>query len=151
MIGRELRSARIARRRPLSRLRRLTLRGGGRAGAGARGSGVLGQILGALAAIGVQHDEREDPGQKQRSAEQGQPARRTRLVRGEIVRGRLVLVVVAASVGRVEIVVTMTAHGPAYVALFRAKQVQATQALGFVWAKRGSARFVWGRAPKPVL
>jgi len=48
-----------------------------------------------------------------------------RLVRRKIVRSGLVVVVVVTGVGiRTGVVMAMAAHGPAYVAVFPAKQVQ---------------------------
>ena len=62
---------------------------------------------------------------------------------------------VLARVTRIRVVVTVTAHEPAYVALFRAKQVRAQlDPLGAeVLDERPIGVFpeVWGQPSKPVL
>jgi len=78
----------------------------------------------------AEQDESENSGQKQPPAQERQPAWRTRLVRGKVVRGGFVVVVVVTCVGvRAGVVMAMTAHGHGYLVLFRAKQVRGGAAL----------------------
>jgi hypothetical protein len=74
--------------------------------------------------VGTQQHEGRNGSQKQASAQQWQPGRGIRLVRRKVVRSGLIVVVVVTGMGiRAGVVMAMAAHGPAYVAVFPAKQV----------------------------
>src|SRR4051812_49584960 len=90
--------------RTTGRWRRQGRRLGGCGGAGGR-RGIGGRLVRA------EHHVPEDPGQKQGSAEQGKPPRRTRLICRKVVGGGLVVVVVVTRiVVRVVVVLAVPAH-----------------------------------------
>ncbi len=120
MAGRKLHAWRQALHRPLGRLRRRGLSGRG-----------FCSCLRGRCVVAAKYDQRENPSQKQRAAQQGEPTRRAWLVGGEVVRGRFRLVVVVVTgVGRVGVFVTVTAHRPLMSRFFARSKGTSPRSLG---------------------